>query len=54
LWSVAPSFYDRNPLKRTLEEFVDFDLLDRGGTRVSLGAANVRTGALVYFDSKTT
>lgn len=33
---------------------MDFELLNRGGVRVSLGAANVRTGASVYFDSKAT
>ena len=50
----ATSFYDTSPLKRTLEELVDFELLNRGETRVSLGAVNVRTGASVYFDSKKT
>jgi NTE family protein len=50
----ATSFYDTSPLKRTLEELVDFELLNRGGTRVSLGVTNVRTAASVYFDSKTT
>ena len=50
----ATSFYDTSPLRRTLEELVDFDLLNRGETRMSLGAVNVRTGASVYFDSTTT
>jgi NTE family protein len=49
----ATSFYDTSPLKRTLEELVDFDLLNGGKMRVSLGATNVRTGASVYFDNKT-
>lgn len=50
----ATSFYDTSPLRKTLEELVDFDLLNRGGRRVSLGAANVRTGASIYFDSSKT
>lgn len=48
------SFYDTAPLKETLEELVDFDLINRGEVRLSLGAVNVRTGASVYFDSRRT
>jgi len=48
----ALSFYDTSPLKTTLEELVDFDLLNRGDARLSLGAVNVRTGASVYFDNR--
>jgi NTE family protein len=48
------SFYDTTPLKETLEELVDFDRLNKGEVRVSLGAANVRTGESVYFDSQRT
>jgi len=48
------SFYDTTPLKSTLEELVDFDLINRREVRVSLGAVNVRTGASVYFDNERT
>lgn len=48
------SFYDTSPLKRTLEELVDFDRINSGEMRISLGAANVRTGASVYFDNRIT
>jgi len=48
------SFYDTAPLKRTLEELVDFDRINRREMRVSLGAVNVRTGASVYFDNQKT
>ncbi|RXH11812.1 patatin-like phospholipase family protein [Bradyrhizobium guangzhouense] len=56
LWSpfsgdAATSFYDTAPLHRTLERFVDFDRLNSGEVRVSVGAVNVRTGNLVYFDT---
>jgi NTE family protein len=46
------SFYDTRPLRATLERFVDFDRINSpGGTRVSVGAVNVRNGNFVYFDS---
>ncbi|QOZ51729.1 patatin-like phospholipase family protein [Bradyrhizobium sp. CCBAU 53338] len=56
LWSPfsgnsATSFYDTAPLHQTLERFVDFDRLNSGEVRVSVGAVNVRTGNLVYFDT---
>lgn len=45
------SFYDTAPLLRTLELLVDFDRLNAGAMRVSVGAVNVRTGNFAYFDS---
>lgn len=47
----AISFYDTAPLRRTLERLVDFDRLNDGGMRLSLGATNVKTGNFCYFDS---
>lgn len=47
----ATSFYDTTPLSQTLERLVDFDRLNSGKVRVSVGAVNVRTGNLVYFDT---
>jgi NTE family protein len=53
--SGALSFYDTAPLKATLEELVDFSLINReGGVRLSLGAVELSTGNSVYFDSRTT
>jgi NTE family protein len=51
----ATSYYDTRPLTATLERFVDFERLnsDKGDTRLSLGAVNVRSGNLVYFDTGT-
>jgi NTE family protein len=49
----ATSFYDTSDLKRTLEQLVDFDRLNAGALRFSVGAVNVRTGNFVYFDTKT-
>lgn len=47
----AISLYDTAPLKATLEELVDFDRINAGETRLSVGAVNVRTGNFTYFDS---
>src|SRR5216683_2705851 len=49
----ATSFYDTRELKRTLERLVDFDRLNAGLRRFSVGAVNVRTGNFVYFDTTT-
>jgi len=56
-WAFAapnPSYYDTAPLRATLEEFVDFDLLNGGGARMSVGAVDVESGNFVYFDNATT
>lgn len=48
----ATSLFDMGALKSTLETLVDFDRINSaGGIRLSVGAANVRTGNFVYFDS---
>ena len=47
----AISYYDTAPLQKTLERLVDFDLLNSGAVRLSVGAVNVRTGNFQYFDS---
>lgn len=49
----ATSFYETKLLKSTLERLVDFDRINTGGTRFSVGAVNVRSGNFVYFDSTT-
>jgi NTE family protein len=50
----ALSVYDAGPLRTTLEELVDFQRINRREVRLSVGAVNVRTGGLVYFDSRKT
>jgi NTE family protein len=50
---AATSFYDTSDLKPTLERLIDFDRLNAGETRLSVGAVNVRTGNFVYFDTDT-
>jgi NTE family protein len=48
---AAISYYDTGPLERTLEQLVDFDLLNSGRVRLSVGAVSVRSGNFAYFDS---
>jgi NTE family protein len=45
------SYYDTAALRETLLKFADFDRINDGDIRVSVGAVNVRTGNLVYFDN---
>lgn len=54
LGATAPvlSYYDTTPLKATLERLVDFDRINDGPMRFSVGAVNVRTGNSVYFDNR--
>jgi NTE family protein len=48
----ALSVYDTAPLKATLERLVDFDRINSGDMRFSVGAVNVRTGNFTYFDNR--
>jgi NTE family protein len=47
----ALSYYDTEPLRATLEELVDFDRINDGDIRLSLGVVNACTGESVYFDT---
>jgi NTE family protein len=49
----ATSYYDTAPLRSTLEELIDFDRINSGDVRFSVGAVNVGTGNFVYFDNTT-
>jgi hypothetical protein len=47
----ATSYYGTRPLRATLPRFVDFDRVNsRKDARLSLGAVNVRSGNLTFFD----
>jgi NTE family protein len=48
---AATSWYDNAALKSTLERLVDFDRINHGAMRFSVGAVNVRTGNFCYFDT---
>ncbi len=47
------SYYDTAPLKATLERLVDFERINAGTMRFSVGATNVRTGNFTHFDTTT-
>lgn len=47
----AQSYYDTSPLRRTLERLVDFDRINDGKCRLSVGAVSVASGNFRYFDS---
>lgn len=46
------SFYSTAPLRDTLDKLVNFDLLAQGAPRLTLGAVNVASGHMRYFDSR--
>jgi NTE family protein len=48
----ALSFYDSAPLAATLDRYVDWELLNEGPVRLSVGAVNVETGNFRYFDTR--
>jgi len=47
------SFYDNTPIRTTLARLVDFDLVNDGAMRFSVGAVDVASGNFVYFDNTT-
>jgi NTE family protein len=49
----ATSYYDTARLRGTLESLIDFDRLNAGAPRFSVGAVNVRTGNFTCFDTAT-
>ncbi|AMK17313.1 MULTISPECIES: patatin-like phospholipase family protein [Sphingobium] len=50
--SGAISFYDSAPLKETLDACVDWDLLNDGPVRLSVGAVDVESGNFAYWDTR--
>ncbi|PBN44803.1 DUF3734 domain-containing protein [Sphingobium sp. D43FB] len=48
----AISFYDSAPLKETLDACVNWDLLNDGPVRLSVGAVDVETGNFAYWDTR--
>jgi NTE family protein len=48
----AAGYYTTQPLMETLSDLADFDQLNSGDVRLTVGASNVRTSEMVYFDSR--
>jgi NTE family protein len=60
LWGVhmplgveRAAFYRTAPLAETLADLVDFGCVNSGKTRLTLGAVNVRSSEMHYFDSRS-
>lgn len=49
---AAVSLYDTSPMIDTLNRFVDWDRLNQGPVRFSVGAVNVESGNFYYFDTR--
>ncbi|MGJ5181706.1 DUF3734 domain-containing protein [Bradyrhizobium oligotrophicum] len=52
LGAEQAGYYATAPLRDTLQQLVDFDLVNNGGLRLTVGAAHVRTSRMHYFDSR--
>jgi NTE family protein len=48
----AAGYYRTTPLRDTLNRLVDFALVQQNSCRLTVGAANVRTSEMTYFDSR--
>ena len=52
LGAEAAGYYSVAPLAETLSEMIDFDRINAGAMRLTVGASNVRTSEMTYFDSR--
>ena len=52
LGADAAGYYKVDALRQTLGRLIDFDQLNNGGTRLTVGASSVRTAEMRYFDSR--
>lgn len=48
----ALSFYDSGPLAATLDSLIDWELLNDGPVRLSVGAVDIESGNFEYFDTR--
>jgi NTE family protein len=54
-WPLTPEhagYYRTDALRRTLSDLVDFETVNHGDCRLTVGAANVRTAEMRHFDSR--
>jgi NTE family protein len=51
--AAKASYYDTAPLRATLERLIDFDRINAGAMRFSVGAVDVSSGDFTYFDTTT-
>lgn len=50
---AALSYYDTTQLRATLDAVIDWDLVNAGAVRLSVGAVDVESGNFRYFDSRS-
>jgi NTE family protein len=48
----SAGYYSTKPLRSTLAELIDLEHIDARHVRLTVGAVNVRSGAMRYFDSR--
>ena len=48
----SAGYYSVAPLAETLGAIVDFDMINNGPIRLTVGASNVQTSEMTYFDSR--
>ncbi len=57
-WAATPgspealAFYDTRPLRETLDSLVDWERVNHGPMRLSVGAVDIESGNFVYFDNR--
>ena len=54
LTAETAGYYSTAPLEATLRDLIDLDRLGAGAMRLTVGAANVHTAEMRYFDSRDT
>jgi NTE family protein len=52
LGTDTAGYYSTMPLRKTLDELIDFSLIKKNTPRLMVGAAHVRTSMMRYFDSR--
>jgi NTE family protein len=50
--TAALSLYDTAPLRQTLNDLVDFKILNQGNLRTSVGTVHIKSGNFRFFDTK--
>lgn len=52
LGADSAGYYSTHPLRRTLEDLIDFSLVNGNAPRLMVGAAHVRSSRMHYFDTR--
>lgn len=52
LGAEQAGYYSVDPMRKSLSDLIDFGLVNDGQVRLTVGASNVKTSEMVYFDSR--